>query len=73
MILTRCYSLSDRPDPAGWRITDQARAAARGSPRAPPGLSSNHFHDQVQEGDVLLVKAPAGHFHIDGLPACRWC
>jgi ferredoxin-NADP reductase len=31
----------------------------------PPGVSSSHFHDHVREGDVLQVKAPAGHFFID--------
>ena len=28
-------------------------------------MSSNHFHDRVQVGDVLKVKAPSGHFFID--------
>ena len=63
--ITRCYSLSDRPDPAGWRITVKRVPPPADRPELPPGLSSNHFHDRVQEGDVLLVKAPAGHFHID--------
>ena len=34
-------------------------------PNLPPGESSNHFHDRVQVGDVLKVKAPSGHFFID--------
>jgi ferredoxin-NADP reductase len=33
-----------------------------------PGVSSSHFHDRVQVGDVLQVKAPSGHFYIDPDP-----
>ncbi|MBF0248167.1 MAG: 2Fe-2S iron-sulfur cluster binding domain-containing protein [Alphaproteobacteria bacterium] len=33
--------------------------------RAPPGLSSNHLHDNVREGDILAVRAPSGHFHLE--------
>ncbi|MEX2649486.1 MAG: 2Fe-2S iron-sulfur cluster-binding protein, partial [Alphaproteobacteria bacterium] len=31
----------------------------------PPGLSSSFFHDQLDEGDILDVKAPGGHFFLD--------
>lgn len=61
--VTRCYSLSDRPDPSHYRVTIKRVLAAR--PGWPAGVSSGHFHDQVQVGDVLKVKAPSGHFHID--------
>ena len=70
--LTRCYSLSDRPDPAGYRITVKRMPPPQGRPELPPGASSNHFHDRVHEGDVLRVKAPSGHFFLDpdpGVPA----
>ena len=67
--ITRCYSLSDRPDPSGYRITVKRMpppAAQPGLPPGlPPGIASGHFHDQVHEGDVLQVKAPSGHFYID--------
>lgn len=63
--ITRCYSLSDRPDPAHYRVTIKRVAAPTDRPGTPPGLSSNHFHDHVHEGDVLRVKAPSGHFFID--------
>jgi ferredoxin-NADP reductase len=33
-------------------------------PEAPPGLSSIFFHDHVVAGSRLMVKAPAGHFHL---------
>jgi len=63
--ITRCYSLSDRPDPEGYRVTVKRVPAPAGRPDWLPGLSSSWFHDKVQEGDVLQVRAPAGHFFID--------
>lgn len=63
--ITRCYSLSDRPDPASYRVTIKRVPAPRDQPELPPGLSSNHFHDHVRAGDVLKLKAPSGHFFID--------
>ena len=63
--LTRCYSLSDRPDPAAYRITIKRALPPAGRPEHPPGASSSHFHDHVHVGDLLKVKAPAGHFFID--------
>jgi ferredoxin-NADP reductase len=63
--LTRCYSLSDRPDATGYRITVKRVPSPAGQPELPPGASSTHFHDRVRQGDVLQVKAPSGHFVID--------
>jgi uncharacterized protein len=63
--LTRCYSLSDRPDPANYRITIKRMPPPTDRPDLPRGASSNHFHDRVREGDVLKVKAPSGHFFVD--------
>lgn len=54
--IVRCYSLSDAPS------TDRYRVSIK---RVPGGRSSNHFHDYVQPGSLLQVRAPAGHFHID--------
>lgn len=51
----RCYSLSDLPDPDFYRITVK---------KIPDGLSSCYFHDHVNEGDLLDVRAPAGNFCI---------
>jgi uncharacterized protein len=66
--VTRCYSLSDRPEPSCYRVTIKRVPAPAGHPEFAPGLSSNHFHDRVQVGDILRVKAPAGHFFIDPDP-----
>jgi ferredoxin-NADP reductase len=63
--ITRCYSLSDRPDATGYRITIKRAVGPADRPEWPPGLSSSYFHDRVHEGDVLQVKAPSGHFFID--------
>ena len=63
--LTRCYSLSDRPDPTSYRVTIKRAGPPPDQPGAPPGASSTHFHDHVFEGHVLRVKAPAGRFFID--------
>lgn len=62
--VVRCYSLSDAPRSDHYRISIKRLAAPPDKPDAPPGLSSSFFHDQVQQGSRLLVKAPSGHFHL---------
>lgn len=59
----RCYSLSDRPRPDYYRVTIKRCPATK--PELPAGLSSNFFHDQIHEGQILDVKAPGGHFFLD--------
>ena len=66
--VTRCYSLSDVPDPTHYRVTIKHVPAPPDHPEHPPGLVSNHFHARVQVGDVLQVKAPGGSFFIDPDP-----
>ncbi|MEP7297395.1 MAG: 2Fe-2S iron-sulfur cluster-binding protein [Burkholderiales bacterium] len=63
--ITRCYSVSDGPNPTSYRITIKRVPAPSSRPDVPAGLSSTHFHDRVHEGTILKVKAPAGHFFID--------
>ena len=64
--LIRCYSLSDSPNhPQYYRVTIKRVPSPRDNPDVPPGLSSNYFHDLVQAGDILDVKAPSGHFFLD--------
>jgi hypothetical protein len=66
--ITRCYSLSDRPDPSHYRVTIKRVPAPADRPEVEPGQSSNHFHDKVQVGDILRLKAPGGRFFIDPDP-----
>lgn len=62
--LTRCYSLSECPRPDYYRVSIKRCAPPPGSEH-PPGLASSYFSDFVEEGDVLDVKAPSGHFYLD--------
>ena len=66
--VTRCYSLSDAPAPDHYRVSIKRVPPPADRPDLAPGVSSTHFHDQVQVGDVLQVKAPSGHFCIDPDP-----
>lgn len=68
--ITRCYSLSDSPDPTRYRVTIKRIPAPADPPGIEPGLSSNHFHDEVQVGHVLRIKAPSGRFHLDPASEC---
>ncbi|HJV84225.1 MAG TPA: 2Fe-2S iron-sulfur cluster-binding protein [Noviherbaspirillum sp.] len=62
--IVRCYSLSHAPDPGYYRVTIKRMGPPHGKPELPPGVSSNYFHDQVEVGTVLTVKAPSGHFYL---------
>jgi hypothetical protein len=62
--LVRCYSLSDGPSPDHYRVSIKRVAAPKGSGH-PPGRSSSYFHDYVQVGSRLNVRAPSGHFFLD--------
>ncbi len=63
--VTRCYSLSDAPNPEQYRVSIKRCLGPRGKPEIPPGLASGWFHDSVKEADILDVRAPAGGFSID--------
>ncbi len=64
--VTRCYSLSDSPDHSDYyRVTIKRIPQPPNVPDAPSGLVSSHFHDRLQVGDIVDVKAPSGHFHLD--------
>ena len=62
--VVRCYSLSDAPQSDYYRISIKRVPAPASQPDVPPGLSSNFFHDHIQQGSKVLVKAPSGHFHL---------
>jgi ferredoxin-NADP reductase len=61
----RCYSLSDAPLPDHYRVSVKRVGPPRDHPDLPPGRSSTYFHDAVEEGDILDVKAPSGQFYLD--------
>lgn len=63
--LTRTYTISDRPNDDYYRLSVKRQPPPNAEPAAPPGLSSNYLHDQVQPGAVLSVKAPRGGFWLD--------
>jgi len=64
--VVRCYSLSDSPGHADcYRISIKKVLPPRDKPELPPGVASSYFHDQLQEGDILDLKAPSGKFFLD--------
>ena len=64
--VTRTYSLSDSPThPDYYRVSIKRLPAPEDQPDLPPGLASNYFHDHVQLGTRLCVKAPHGKFYLD--------
>jgi ferredoxin-NADP reductase len=67
--LVRCYSLSGQPALDGaqdeYRVSIKRVPANPKDPASRPGRCSNHFHDHVQEGDLLDVKPPSGNFVLD--------
>lgn len=64
--LIRCYSLSDGPHQKEYyRVTIKKEKSPPDKPDAPPGAGSSFFTDTVKAGDILNVKAPAGHFCLD--------
>lgn len=64
-VITRCYSLSNKPGEERFRISVKRATAPANLPNVPPGLASNYLHDHVAIGDVIGLKAPSGQFHID--------
>jgi ferredoxin-NADP reductase len=62
--VVRCYSLSDSPHADYYRVSIKRVPAPPSQPNLPPGCSSNYFHDYVEEGVQLSVKAPSGHFYL---------
>jgi uncharacterized protein len=64
--ITRCYSLSDNPEHTDYyRVTIKRLGPPPGKAEGSAGLVSSHFHDRLQVGDIVDVKAPSGHFHLD--------
>lgn len=63
--VTRCYSLSESPKPDFYRVSIKRCLAPRDKPGIPHGIASCHFHDFINEADILDVLAPRGGFNID--------
>ncbi len=62
----RCYSLSNAPNRSDqYRITVRRQRAPGDSADLPDGLASSFFHDVLQEGDTVDVRAPSGRFCLD--------
>jgi ferredoxin-NADP reductase len=59
----RCYSLCAAPDGRTYRIGVK-RVGAPPLTDHPPGVASSFLADQVQVGDTLRVRAPAGRFTL---------
>jgi hypothetical protein len=62
--ITRCYSLSDAPQSDHYRVSIK-RVPPPPRSDFPPGRSSNFFHDHIQVGTTLHVRAPSGHFYLE--------
>ena len=60
--LIRCYSLSDRAHPGHYRVSIKRAVAPAGGPA---GVTSGLFHDVIQEGDILDLRAPTGNFCLE--------
>jgi uncharacterized protein len=65
--VVRCYSLSDSPYRADqyYRVSIKHQGPPPKEPDAPPGLSSTFFHQNLDVGDILDVRAPGGNFYLD--------
>lgn len=61
----RQYSLSHVWDEAFYRISVKREMAPLHQSEAPDGLVSNHLHDEIHEGDTVLVHVPQGDFILD--------
>jgi ferredoxin-NADP reductase len=64
--LVRCYSISDGPHHSHYyRVTIKKEKSPPDKLDLPPGVASSYFCDALEEGDILDVKAPSGHFFLD--------
>ncbi|MEE9295602.1 MAG: 2Fe-2S iron-sulfur cluster-binding protein [Phycisphaerae bacterium] len=65
--VVRCYSLADcyRAEENCYRIVVKKVLRPTTKPDVPDGLVSSYFYDNVREGELLDVRAPAGNFVLD--------
>ncbi|MEK9723806.1 MAG: 2Fe-2S iron-sulfur cluster-binding protein [Rhodospirillaceae bacterium] len=62
--VVRTYTISDAPGREYYRLSIKREPAPADQPDVPPGVSSNFFHDHVQVGSTLRVRAPSGDFAL---------
>ncbi|MCF8487283.1 MAG: hypothetical protein K9G71_18985 [Rhodobacteraceae bacterium] len=60
--VVRCYSMSDTPDPAQYRITVKRALASAAKPDVEDGVASGWLLDEANLGLILNVRAPSGQF-----------
>jgi uncharacterized protein len=60
--VVRCYSMSDTPDPAQYRITVKRALAPAAKPDVDDGVASGWLLDEANLGLILNVRAPSGQF-----------
>ena len=63
--IVRTYSLSESPNEDYYRLTIKREPAPPNRPDAYPGVSSNHFHDEIDVGSRVMAKPPRGKFFLD--------
>lgn len=63
-VITRCYSLSDAPQAGYYRVSIK-RVPPLPKSDHPAGRSSNFFHDHIQVGATLQIRAPSGYFYLE--------
>jgi ferredoxin-NADP reductase len=63
--VVRCYSLSDCPRSDFYRVTIKRALPPVDVAGATAGVASSYFCDNVEEGYILDVRAPAGNFFLD--------
>jgi len=63
--VTRCYSLSEAPRSDRFRVTVKRMGGQSGEGGRPAGTASCYLHDEVEVGDIVEARAPAGAFWLD--------
>lgn len=64
--VVRCYSLSDSGEQREhYRVSIRKQVAPASAPEVIDGIASCYFHQTLEEGDILDVKAPTGKFWLD--------
>ncbi|MEQ9199221.1 MAG: 2Fe-2S iron-sulfur cluster-binding protein, partial [Rhodospirillales bacterium] len=63
--MIRCYSLSDCHQPDCYRVSIKRIDKNPAIAQSHDGRVSNHFHQKIQPGAIIDVKAPSGQFFLD--------